>query len=67
MPLLVAIAEPADAARITDIHMAVFGSNAMLRAQFPTATVRAELQKTIEKKALADIEDHRTTVLVVRD
>lgn len=67
MTLLLCIAESADAARIAEIHMAAFGSNVMLRAQFPNAIVRHELQRTIEKKALADIQDPKTTVFVVRD
>lgn len=66
MELVLAIAEPADAARIAEIHMAAFGTNAMLLAQFPTPTVRESLQNTIEKKALADITDPNITVLVVR-
>ncbi|KAI1774843.1 putative GNAT family acetyltransferase [Hypoxylon cercidicola] len=66
MSLTLAFAEHEDAARIAEIHMAAFGSNAMLLAQFPTPTVRDALQKSIEFKALADIDDPRTTVLVVR-
>lgn len=54
-----------DASRIAEIHMAAFGPNAMLHAQFPTPIIRQELQKCIEKKALADIDDSKTTVLVV--
>ncbi|OHE96031.1 hypothetical protein CORC01_08724 [Colletotrichum orchidophilum] len=45
--------------------MAAFGPNAMLHAQFPTPIIRQELQKSIENKALADIDDSKTTVLVV--
>ncbi|KAI1655135.1 putative GNAT family acetyltransferase [Daldinia decipiens] len=67
MPLSLSAAEPADAARIAEIHMAAFGSNAMLLAQFPTPAVRDALKKSIELKALADIDDPKTTVLVVRD
>ncbi|KAI1651643.1 putative GNAT family acetyltransferase [Daldinia loculata] len=66
MPLL-SVAELADAARIAEIHMTAFGSNAMLLAQFPTPAVRNALKKSIEMKALADIDDPKTTVLVVRD
>ncbi|KAI0204935.1 hypothetical protein F4808DRAFT_315485 [Astrocystis sublimbata] len=58
---------PADAGRIAEIHMAAFASNAMLLAQFPTPEVREGLQESIRLKALADIEDSRITVLVVRD
>jgi len=60
-------ATPAEAARIAEVHMAAFGDNALLRAQFPTPAVREALQKCIELKALADIQDPKTTVLVVRD
>ncbi|KAK6958487.1 hypothetical protein Daesc_001288 [Daldinia eschscholtzii] len=67
MPLSLTVAEQSDAARIAEIHMAAFGSNAMLLAQFPTPAVRNDLKKSIELKALADIEDPKTTVLVVRD
>ncbi|KAI0844407.1 putative GNAT family acetyltransferase [Daldinia vernicosa] len=67
MPLSLGVAELADAARIAEIHTAAFGSNAMLLAQFPTPAVRTALKKSIELKALADIDDPKTTVLVVRD
>ncbi|KAI0834418.1 putative GNAT family acetyltransferase [Hypoxylon sp. FL0890] len=67
MPLTLVAAEPADAARIAEIHMSAFGSNEMLLAQFPTPAVRDALEKCIELKALADINDSKTTVLVIRD
>ncbi|KAI8957295.1 putative GNAT family acetyltransferase [Daldinia sp. FL1419] len=67
MSLSLATAERADAVRIAEIHMATFGSNAMLLAQFPTPAVRDALKKSIELKALADIDDAKNTVLVVRD
>ena len=67
MPLHLAIAQRADASRIAEIHMAAFGTNAMLRAQFPTAGLREGVRGAVEIKALADIEDAKTTVLVVRD
>ncbi|KAF2475795.1 uncharacterized protein BDR25DRAFT_339793 [Lindgomyces ingoldianus] len=67
MPLALSVALPADSGRIAEIHMAAFGPNAMLRAQFPTPAVRDALQRSIESKALADILDPKTTVLVVRD
>lgn len=54
-----------DAPRIAEIHMAAFGPNAMLHAQFPTPAIRQGLQISIENKALADIDDPKTTVLVV--
>ncbi|KAK8092100.1 GNAT family acetyltransferase [Apiospora hydei] len=54
-----------DASRIAEIHMAAFGRNAMLHAQFPTLAIRKGLQKCIKDKAVADINDPRMTVLVV--
>ncbi|KAK8117516.1 uncharacterized protein PG998_005797 [Apiospora kogelbergensis] len=54
-----------DAPRIAEIHMAAFGRNAMLHAQFPTPATREALQTCIRDKAVADIEDPKTTVLVV--
>ncbi|KAI1342504.1 putative GNAT family acetyltransferase [Xylariaceae sp. FL0016] len=67
MSLQLLIAKPADAARIADIHMAAFGSNALLLAQFPTPAVREGLREAIRVKALADIDDPKTTVLIVKD
>jgi hypothetical protein len=67
MPLTLIPARPSDAARIAEIHMAAFGSNGMLLAQFPTPAVRAALKTCIERKALDDINDPKTSVLVVRE
>ncbi|KAI1412218.1 putative GNAT family acetyltransferase [Hypoxylon sp. FL1857] len=67
MALKMTPATRADARRIAEIHMAAFGDNAMLRTQFPTTAVREGLQRSIEWKALADIDDPHVTVLVVRD
>lgn len=67
MPLRMSPASQSDASRIAAIHMAAFGTNAMLLAQFPTPTVRERLQLCIAAKALADIRDPKTAVLVVRD
>ncbi|KAH8164426.1 hypothetical protein CIB48_g3814 [Xylaria polymorpha] len=67
MPLRLYPAVPADAGRISEIHMAAFASNAMLLAQFQTPDVREGLRQSIRLKALADIEDPKITVLVVRD
>ncbi|KAI0478144.1 putative GNAT family acetyltransferase [Xylaria cf. heliscus] len=67
MPLKLYPAVPADASRISEIHMAAFASNAMLLAQFQTPEVREGLRESIRLKALADIEDANITVLVVRD
>lgn len=67
MPLLLMPALRADSGRIAEIHMAAFGSNAMLRAQFPMPALHKALQNTIRLKALADIDDPKTTVLVVRE
>ncbi|KAI1137573.1 putative GNAT family acetyltransferase [Hypoxylon sp. FL0543] len=67
MDLELGPATQADARRIAEIHMAAFRDNAMLQAQFPTAAVRQALQKCIELKALADINDPNVTVLVVKE
>ena len=67
MNLHVSPALETDAQRIAAIHMAAFGSNPMLLAQFPSPTVRQNLQLCIATKALADIRDPQIAVLVVRD
>ena len=67
MPLHVSRASEAHASRIAAIHMAAFGTNPMLLAQFPTPTARDKLQICIAAKALADIQDPKIAVLVVRD
>ena len=56
-----------DADRIADIHMAAFGSNALLLAQFPTPSVRTRLRDSIAAKAAGDIRDPNIAVLVVRN
>lgn len=63
----VEVALETDANRIADIHMAAFGTNALLRAQFPTPDVRTQLRNCIATKAAADIRDPNIAVLVVRD
>ena len=60
-------ATESDADAIAAIHMAAFGSNALLLAQFPTSAIRDELQTCIAEKAAADIRDPKVAVLVVRD
>ncbi|KAI0550666.1 putative GNAT family acetyltransferase [Xylaria curta] len=67
MPLELYPAVPADAGRISEIHMAAFASNAMLLAQFQTPEVREGLRESIRLKALADIDDPKISVLVIRD
>jgi GNAT superfamily N-acetyltransferase len=67
MALHLSEAAEADAERIATVHMAAFGTNPMLRAQFPTPAIRAQLQTRIARKAVADIRDPKTAVLVVRD
>ena len=67
MSLILDFATNDDAERIAEIHMAAFASNVMLLVQFPTPAVRAGLQRSIKTKALADIADPKTSVLVVRD
>lgn len=63
----VKLATETDADRIADVHMAAFGSNALLLAQFPTPDVRTQLRHCIAKKAAADIRDPNIAVLVARD
>ena len=65
--LLLTPALASDADSIASVHMAAFGSNAMLLAQFPTAAARHDLERCIAEKALADIQDSMMRVLVVRD
>ncbi|KAI1290715.1 putative GNAT family acetyltransferase [Xylaria venustula] len=67
MPLKLYPAVPADADRISKIHMAAFASNAMLLAQFPKPHVRDGLRESIRLKALADIDDPKISVIVVRE
>jgi hypothetical protein len=64
MPARISIAAPEHAARIAQIHMAAFGSNVMLLAQFPTEDVLKGLERSIEMKARADIEDSNSTVII---
>lgn len=67
MPLHLSPASEPDAPGIAAIHMAAFGTNAMLLAQFPSPTVRENLQICIATKTLADIRDPKIAVLVVKD
>lgn len=67
MALTLSMATERDADRIAVIHMAAFGVNQMLQAQFPTAAIRDQLQICIADKALKDIQDPKIAVLVVRD
>lgn len=64
MALEICLATTADAGRIAEIHMAAFGANELLVAQFPTPEVRRSLRLCIEQKALADIKEPKVTVLV---
>jgi len=56
-----------DSHRIAAIHMAAFGTNALLRAQFPTPSAREALKLCIAQKAIDDIRDPNIAVLIVRD
>jgi hypothetical protein len=58
---------PDDAARIAEIHMAAFSSNAMLHAMFPTDDARLNLQKSMELKTVTEIKGSSSTVLVVQE
>lgn len=67
MTLELAVAAHSDAGRIADIHMAAFGTNVLLLAQFPTPAIRTRLRDCIAQKAADDIRDPQIAVLVVRD
>jgi hypothetical protein len=60
------LARPDDATRIAEIHMNAFGSNALIRAIHAADEHLKDLFKAVENKALADMQDVKTTVLVVR-
>ena len=66
MALDLSMAVESDADRIAAVHMAAFASNEMLRAQFPTPSAREQLRLCIARKAVDDIQDPKTAVLVVR-
>lgn len=67
MTLNVSIATELDAERIANVHMAAFGANAMLCAQFPTPASRDKLRRCIAQKAVDDMRDPYVAVVVVRD
>lgn len=60
-------ATTSDASCIADIHMAAFGRNPLLLAQFPTSEIRHQLRSCIAEKATNDICDPNVIVLVVQD
>ena len=67
MVLEVFSASEQDVYRITDIHVAAFGSNRNLLAQFPTAEAQEALHTSLVEKSVGDVSDPHTAVLVVRD
>lgn len=67
MTFVLEIAQPGDAARITQIHMDAFSSNALIRAIHAVDGDLSALRKAVEKRALDDMQDSKTTVIVVRD
>ena len=67
MALILSTAVESDADRIAATHMAAFGLNMMFQAQSVTPTVRDGLRTCIARRALDDIRDPKTAVLVVRD
>jgi hypothetical protein len=67
MLLELMVATESDADRIADIHMAAFGTNVLLLAQFPTPAIRDQLRDCIAQKAADDIRDPNIAVNVVRD
>lgn len=67
MSWTVTVAAETDADRVADVHMAAFGSNALLLAQFPTPAIRTQLRNCIARKAADDIRDPNIAVLVAID
>jgi hypothetical protein len=61
------VARPEHAPRITQIHIDAFGTNAIVRAIHAADRGFQELCKAIERKALADMADSNTTVLIARN
>lgn len=67
MALILCPASESEEKCIANIHMAAFGANTKLHAQFPTAAIRSESKKSSAQKALDDIRDIKKAVLVVKD
>ncbi|OAX83303.1 hypothetical protein ACJ72_02336 [Emergomyces africanus] len=67
MPLTLSYAKEGDVDEIANIHLASFGKNMMLRAQFPTPALVAGLRISLMDKAREEIHDAQWAVLVVRD
>ncbi|KAL1956729.1 hypothetical protein VTO42DRAFT_6879 [Malbranchea cinnamomea] len=67
MSLTLCTAVESDAARIADIHMAAFGNNQLLLAQFPSPAVREALKTTIAEKTIAEMRDPKWAILVVKN
>ena len=67
MVLELVSASEQDVFRITDIHMAAFGSNRNLLVQFPTAEAQKALHTSLVEKSVGDVSDPHTAVLVARD
>ncbi|KAH7087551.1 hypothetical protein FB567DRAFT_525211 [Paraphoma chrysanthemicola] len=60
------IAQPDDVPRITQIYMDAFSSNAIIRAIHACDEGLNDLRQAVAEKALADIRDAKTTVLVAK-
>lgn len=67
MALNLAAAVESDADRIAAIYMAAFDANMMLRAQFPTATIRDKFRILIAHHTVKDIQSPKRKVFVVRN
>ncbi|KAI1939455.1 hypothetical protein LOZ66_002767 [Ophidiomyces ophidiicola] len=65
MPLILSKAKESDATRIADIHMAAFGSNEMLLAQFPTPAARKGLWVSLVEKVVSELRDPKWAILVI--
>jgi GNAT superfamily N-acetyltransferase len=59
-------AQPENAPRIAQLHIDAFSSNALIRAIYAADTNLTGLRKAVELKAVADMQDEKTTVLVAR-
>ncbi|KKZ62800.1 hypothetical protein EMCG_02843 [[Emmonsia] crescens] len=67
MPLTLSYAQECDVGHIANIHLASFGENMMLQAQFPTPALVAGLRISLMEKAREEIRDPQWEVLVAQD
>ena len=65
LPLKLCLVAESETDQIAAVHMAAFGSNAMLQAQFPISSAREEQRSCIAQKAVDDMRDPNIAVVVV--